>query len=446
MNKIWHLAMKDLKLLSRDRMGAFFIVVFPILMGLFFGLAMGGPSSGSSGSKMKLSVVDEDQTPISQRLAEKLGENDSIELIAESFDEAKNNVRLGNRTGLIRIPKGFGEHAGIMWQEPPVLDVGMDPSRTAESGMMEGFLMQAMGNIAGEEMMNMDRQMPLIEEQQKNLETQLANSPIQLAASKMFFGSLKQMMGSVNELNSLPDEGSNAGNDSQNSLANGMQLVKVNKLDVTRELDPNSIAGQVAKLRSPWDISFPQAMLWGVMACAAGFAISLVREKTMGTLPRLQVAPVGKMTLLLGKALACFLAIVVVIAMLTTLGVMLGMEPANYLMLGIVSVCVAVAFVGIMIAVSTLGKTEQGVSGAGWGINMIMAMIGGAMIPAMFMPKILLEASVISPVRWSIYGIEGAIWRGFSWMEVAMPCVILILVGVVGFALGVTIWMRRSLA
>ena len=40
--KIVQLALKDLKLLLRDRMGAFFILGFPIMMGLFFGLMMGG--------------------------------------------------------------------------------------------------------------------------------------------------------------------------------------------------------------------------------------------------------------------------------------------------------------------------------------------------------------------------------------------------------------------
>ena len=30
------------------------------------------------------------------------------------------------------------------------------------------------------------------------------------------------------------------------------------------------------RLRSPWDISFPAAMMWGVMGCVAGFAVSIV--------------------------------------------------------------------------------------------------------------------------------------------------------------------------
>ena len=50
----------------------------------------------------------------------------------------------------------------------------------------------------------------------------------------------------------------------------------------------------VNKLRSKWDISFPQAMIWGILACAAGFAISIVRERKQGTFLRLQVAPVSR--------------------------------------------------------------------------------------------------------------------------------------------------------
>ena len=40
MNRIFTMAVKDIKLILRDRMSLFFICGFPILMGLFFGLVM----------------------------------------------------------------------------------------------------------------------------------------------------------------------------------------------------------------------------------------------------------------------------------------------------------------------------------------------------------------------------------------------------------------------
>ena len=47
MRTIWKLAMKDIKILSRDKATVFFVVGFPLLIGIFFGVVMGGPGNGS---------------------------------------------------------------------------------------------------------------------------------------------------------------------------------------------------------------------------------------------------------------------------------------------------------------------------------------------------------------------------------------------------------------
>ena len=41
MKRVFLMAIKDLKLLTRDRIGLFFMLGFPILMGVFFGFVMG---------------------------------------------------------------------------------------------------------------------------------------------------------------------------------------------------------------------------------------------------------------------------------------------------------------------------------------------------------------------------------------------------------------------
>ena len=76
----------------------------------------------------------------------------------------------------------------------------------------------------------------------------------------------------------------------------GFQLARIETIDVTRQYAKDSPEALVTKLRSKWDISFPQAMIWGILACAAGFAISIVRERKQGTFLRLQVAPVSRST------------------------------------------------------------------------------------------------------------------------------------------------------
>ena len=88
MNQTFKMALKDLKLLFRDKMGAFFIIVFPVLMGLFFGLIMGGNSGGNSAA-MKIAVVDQDDSAISKKFIDSLKANKSIELEMLEIESAK---------------------------------------------------------------------------------------------------------------------------------------------------------------------------------------------------------------------------------------------------------------------------------------------------------------------------------------------------------------------
>jgi len=52
--------------------------------------------------------------------------------------------------------------------------------------------------------------------------------------------------------------------------------------------------------------------------------------------------------------------------------------------------------------------------------------------------------SHFSPVKWGIYSMEGAIWRGFSWVEMLVPCAVLVSIGAVFFVLGVFLLKRRE--
>jgi len=108
------------------------------------------------------------------------------------------------------------------------------------------------------------------------------------------------------------------------------------------------------------------------------------------------------------------------------------------------SLCSVLCFVGLMMFICTLGRTEQSAGGAGWAILMIMSMIGGGMVPLVFMPSWLRPFSHISPVKWSIFALEGAIWRNFSPAEMIYPCLVLLAIGVTFFFLGVEVLRRRK--
>ena len=174
------------------------------------------------------------------------------------------------------------------------------------------------------------------------------------------------------------------------------------------------------------------------------FGVSLVTERTRGTLVRLRMAPLTRAQILGGKALACFLSIMIVEVMLLGLALALGVRPSSYAILGLAGLSAAICFVGFMMLVATLGKTEESASGTGWAIMMPLSMIGGAMVPQFVMPAWMQSMSVISPIRWALLAIEGGIWRNFTLSEMLLPCTILISIGIACFAVG-TRGLKESL-
>jgi ABC-2 type transport system permease protein len=437
--QVIQLALKDLKLLLRDRTAAFFILAFPVLMGLFFGMMTGG-TSGSERGKIKLAVVDEDESELSRRFVSALERNENLSVSAAKLDTAREQVRKAESTGMLVIPQGFSQSAGIFWEPQPELQLGVDPARAAEGAMLEGFTMQAMSELI---QYRLERPADFLPSLAKAREAFANDTQIDLVTRQLgatMFRTLEQF------IDGLPaGEKAKAVDAPSNPVAApSIQLAKIRKIDVTSKAQTLSVGGETINLRSRWDISFPQAMLWGVLGCAAGFAISIARERGGGTLQRLLASPLSLRQILLGKALACLLASILVIGMLTLLGWLLGMRPESYPKLAVAGVCTAICFSGVMMIVSNLGKSEQSVSGVGWGINLMMAMLGGCMIPVMFMPAFIQQASVISPVRWAILAIEGSVWRSFSWGEMLPACAVLIGIGAFGFAAGIWLLSRAS--
>jgi ABC-2 type transport system permease protein len=205
------------------------------------------------------------------------------------------------------------------------------------------------------------------------------------------------------------------------------QPLKITKIDIARHYDGP---------RNAFDITFPQGVIWGLIGCMMSFGISLVTERTHGTFVRLRMAPLTRAQILGGKALSCFISIMFVEVMLLGVALLFGVRPSSYAMLAVAGLSAAICFVGFMMLVAGMGKTEQTASGAAWAVLMPLSMIGGAMVPTFVMPAWIQSISFISPIRWTMLAIEGGVWRDYSVSEMALPCAILITIGIACFALG----------
>lgn len=410
MKKVVVLALKDLRLMPRNRGGLFFTFVWPVLVTVLFGIMFGGQGDGRQG-KIRIAIVDEDRSEGSRAFLTKLEE--SFELTPMTLPDAENAVRRGQRTGFIVVKPGFGEASNRMFYgTPKEIAIGVDPARQAEAGMLEGLLMKH----AATDMQRMFNDPKASADMVDRALGEMKQSPPdQVAPVQRFLGELKTFMGTPQ---SQGPPGSPQGE---------WQPLKITKQDVARVWDGP---------RNPFDITFPQGVIWGLIGCMMSFGISLVTERTHGTLVRLRMAPLTRAQILGGKALACFVSIAFVELMLLGVALAFGVRPTSYAILALAGLSAAICFVGFMMLVASMGKTEQTASGAAWAILMPLSMIGGAMVPTFVMPAWIQSLSFISPIRWAMLAIEGGVWRNFTVAEMALPCASLIAVGLVCFAIG----------
>ena len=437
MPSILTLAIKDLKLIWRDRFGLFWIFAFPLIYALFFGALFSDNNSGSG--KIAVVVCDEDKGEAAKRFVERLAKHDSIalakgkdgQLLDVPRERAIELVRKGDKTAFIRIRKGFEAEGAFGMFVPsdgaePRLEVGIDPARRAEAGYLRGILMEQSFRGLNERFADSESMRRDVGKLKQRVTGDKDLSPAQKLVLSTFFSALDRLV-------SDSSEAGLAGPASEDFATRQVEIADVAR---ARGQEPHS----------SFEITFPSAILWGLIGCAAGFAIMIVRERNEGTLLRLRVSPLSQAQILAGKGLGCFLACVIVIVFVLGVGKFaLGVRIGNPALLAVAIVSTSLCFVGLMMAISVLGKTEQAVAGAGWGVMMPFAMLGGGMVPLIAMPSWLQTASNASPFKWGILAIEGAIWRGFSFGDMLLPCGILIASGALFFALGVFVFRRSEI-
>lgn len=423
------LAGKDVRVLSRDKVAFFFTLVFPLLFGILFGAVFSGSASGDGPRSLVVALADLDQSEDSRAVVDRLVRDRRLDPIAAGTRErAHELVRTGRAEAYIVVPQGFGRAAAMPFGgEPMRLEVGSAPSGRATRGMLTGIATAALFDHMRAGVLDPERSRRMVADARSMLGESRDMDP----ARRL---SLLGLLAAADRAIVDTPMGDGDGGDSDGGAA-GLEVIDIDEVEVS--------ALDEAVPISPFAISFPQAMLWSVMGCAAVFGVSLVGERTGGTLTRLRAAPIGRWHIVLGKALACFAMTLVVCGfMLAVAWLGFGVRPVAPATLALAVLAVAWCFVGIMMLLAVVGRTEAAASGIGWACLLTLAMIGGGAIPLAFMPPWLRQFSHASPVKWGILAIEGGLWRGLSPGEMVLPIGLLLAIGVGCFAVGAAVFAR----
>lgn len=434
MHAVVSIAGNDLRLLLRDRTAFFFTVIFPVLFGLGFGFIFQATMGGGGGdATIRVAVVDLDGSDVSAAFVGALDDAADLEVVAIADEErAAGEVRAGAFAAAVVVPAGFGDGLdGVFAGEPLKIRGVVDPSRQAETAMVQGLVQAAAFQALVAGFTDPERALPMLEEARGALAAVEGGNVVQRALVSQAIASAEAVLRGAAD-----DDVADGGNEADSGDAG----FAFNPVEVSLVSAAQTETGP--RLDSAFQITFPQGAAWGLVGCVTGFGLALVAERDRGTLMRLRTASIRGVDVLLGKSLACFVTATSVLSLTLLVFLPFGVSVPSPLKLAVVFVVTAWAFVGLMALLATATRSEQGAEGFVRAVLLVMALVGGAGVPKFFLEQVHPWLPYVSPFGWAIAGLEGATWRQLSWAQLATPLAVLMLIGTACFAGGLALFGR----
>jgi linearmycin/streptolysin S transport system permease protein len=417
--------------LKRDRGALVLSFVLPLAFFSIFAVIFGGQQDSTP--KVKLIVVDEDQSDESHNLVKGLESESSLVVMTKPAAEKKNAppsanytaataeaaVKAGDAPVALIIPQGFGQHPIAFGPEggANTLELLNDQSDTIAPQIVVGLLQKAAmtampASMADEGMKYADKYVGFTPEQRKKVDADLKALREEEARGKT----------------------TNAGNAGDSTVG----IVAV---------EERAVVGQDKK--SPM-ISFYAAAI-GVMFLlftASGSAGALLDEAESGTLERVLSTRVTMTKLLAGKLVYnTALAFVQLVAMFLWGWAVFHLDFFNHLPgFVVMGLCTAFAVAAFGMLLASACHTRAQLGALSTLLILVMSAIGGSMFPRFLMPDAMQKAGLLTINAWAIDGFTKVFWRDLPvsalWPQVA----VLLAIGVVLFVVARRVARRWEIA
>ncbi len=385
----FRIAWKDLMELFRNRLGLVLLILMPLFMMVMVGFIY--PSNGNSIHNLPIALVNEDagfgnSTIASQTFImgfQQINSQTGMFVLsnASSMSDIKDKVQRGNLDGGLLIPSNFT--ASILSGKQGTLIIVTDQSNPQISATIRAVLSGVFDQMG----------------------TMLARQNVQML---------------------------NPAVNASNSLA----IVK--PYNVQTE-------GVVSGNPSYFDFIAPGIMAMTVMmSVMTGLPVAISQEKEVGTLDGMMVAPINRLSIILGKTLGqtargliqgvIILALAVGLFGVTIHGSILLVF--GLLLLGVFS------FVGIGIVVTSVAKDQETATMLMMTLMFPMMFLSGVFFPIQQMPWYMQDISKVLPLTYASQALRKVMVLGADIPAISTELTILIVFGIVMTAIALPVFKR----
>ena len=403
----WKITKKDARLLFRDKRTLLSLVVLPLLFITVLGMSAGQFfSEKEKAKKMRVGVVNEDDSPLSGKLISEVVKLEALD-VSEFPDrrEAKDLLDDGKLDVVAFIGPGFRERVDR-------LDTG--DLFFIDTGRLSGRL--------------------------RNLDIEVQSGAFLASAAEI----VEQLVFAFAVRTIAPDV----------LQAHDPQLARKFFLKAKREErnreDDEMPAAEPVVTKSRSDVIYeylvPSYTVMFVFFIVQLMARSLIGERDTGTLNRLLIVPVTRTGLMLGKAVPFLMISVAQTVILFVAGKFLfDMSWGEYpWMLAPVIFATSLAATALGLVVATVARTDSQVTAYGNFLVLILAGVSGCLMPRAWEPELMQQAGLVTPHAWALIAYDHLLSRDNPNLHVVWNCCAMLIAFALSF-FAVAWWRFRTL-
>ncbi len=364
---------KELRLLSRDRHGLLVLFAVPTLFILIMSLSLRDAFRAGAEFSIAVTVIDEDGGALSRDFVEALLQQQGFRPIETPADAEV----------VIRVAPGFSE----------LLATRHELADSFRGGAVEPAMLL--------------------------LEFQPSVLPQLRAAAAL---AVRQCLLSV-QSDYLMAEVMGYGDDEMQTMR---YLNDPRNLPVTESY--RSAGGRAAVTPTSVQQNVPAWLIFAMFFAVIPLASAFVVERQQGSLLRLRVLGVPSTLLLASKVLPYY--VVNLLQMIVMIAVGVWLVPAlggdrftvgqSAFGLWLIGTATSLAAIGLALLVAVRVRTTLQATIAGGAISLILAALGGVMVPKLVMPTAMQQLTAVSPMAWSLEGFWDIVLRQGGWQD-ALP-------------------------
>ena len=439
MQALLALVRAEIKLHFSNRRAVLMSIVAPILIAAFFGSLFG---SNSKMAGIPIGVVDNDHSPLSDRVVAALQAESSLKTTAGAEADLIAQVRAGKLRAVAVLPQGLGAQAGRALfgaGDKPEIALHYDPSQSSALAVVRGLLAQTLMQEVSRSTFSANS--PVLGDLAQGVEKAQGLDPERRAELVRMFDSINAVQKHQAPAASSAEASAST---AASTAASAPQAGGLSMPYTTREIEAlQSDANAAPAAYNSYAHAFAGMGVQFILMSGVDMALGLLLMRRLGLWKRLRAAPLSRAQLLGARVASSALISLIVFGVIyavaiTAFGVrVLGSVPG----LALVLVCFSLLTASFGLLVAALGRTPEATRGLAILATLLMVMLGGAWVPAFIFPEWLQTVSLAVPTRWAVDALDAMTWRGQGFGEALLPSGVML--AFTAAFMGIAVWRFR---